>query len=58
MIRTACCSICGTRVELQTYTGLERVLCDRCKKIEEVKEQAANVFGVDCGKCESRECER
>jgi hypothetical protein len=39
-------------VEIATYTGLERVLCEACRKVEEAREQ------VDCSKCETRVCEK
>jgi len=55
VVYSVCCSDCGARVEVQTYAGLERVLCDRCKKVEDQREVLDQ---VDCGNCKSRVCER
>ena len=55
VVYSVCCSNCGVRVEVQNYDGVEKVLCPGCQKIEEQREVLDQ---VDCGKCETRACER
>jgi len=55
VIKSVCCQWCGTRVEVQTYTDVEKVLCPGCQKIEEQREVLDQ---VDCSKCKDRICEK